>query len=109
MELKSKVRYFVIKASLIIFTYQLNVALHHLMGEETVDSTDYIPISDLDPPPVISFCPRQKEDKMKLKEWGWYWGQIYGDVRLLLAGKKDENETRETTGFFHSRYIISFL
>ena len=41
------------------------------MSKATVDSTEYIPITDLDSPPVITLCPRQEYDEEKLKEWGY--------------------------------------
>ena len=51
-----------------IFCYQIHNALDKLMGDETVDSTAYIPISDLESPPVITFCPIQSESMYKLVE-----------------------------------------
>ena len=50
------------------------------MDEETVDSTLYIPISDLKSMPVITFCPRQGPNMTKLKDWG------YEDEFYLFVG-----------------------
>ena len=80
MELQRKIRYFVIVASLIIFLYQMNTALHNLMSNETVDSTEYIPISELDPLPVLTFCPRQKVNTQRIHEFG------YSSVNELMEG-----------------------
>ena len=49
----------------------MNKALHLLMKNETVDSTQNINITDLDPPPLITFCPRQKVNTQKLDEFGY--------------------------------------
>ena len=76
-------RYFVVITSLIIFCDQMNIALHNLMGEETVDSTEYIPISDLEAPPVITICPRQREDKQKLKESSWGYFESIEKLKVL--------------------------
>ena len=76
-----RIRYFVILASLIIFCYQLNTALHHLMNVETVDLTEYIPISELDPPPVITLCPRIWGNSKILTNYG------YKDMSALIKGK----------------------
>ena len=54
-----------------IFCYQIHNALNKLMGDETVDSTAYIPISDLESPPIITFCPIQPESMYKLAELGY--------------------------------------
>ena len=62
MVLLQRIRYLVIVVSLVIFCYQIDVALYNLMSDDTVDSTEYIPISHLDPLPIITFCPRQEED-----------------------------------------------
>ena len=68
MELYNKIRNFVVIISLIIFFYQITVALHKLMSDSTVDSSEYIPISQLTSPPVITFCPRKQIDSKKLNE-----------------------------------------
>ena len=62
----------------------MNTALHHLMNEETVDSTEFISISDLESPPVITFCPRQGENKELLEEYG------YGDLSMLMQGNDNQ-------------------
>ena len=81
MEFQRRLRYIVIFVSLIIFCYQVKIALDNLISNDAVDSTENIPISDLDSPPVITFCPRQGVDDRKLKEWGhWY------HIRNLLKG-----------------------
>ena len=74
-------RYLVIVASIIIFFYQIKVALDNLMSENTLDSTENIHISDLDSTPVITFCPRQGEDTNKLDEWGFW------NLNLLIRGQ----------------------
>ena len=71
MELQRKIRYVIILASLIIFCFQINTALHHLINKNTVDSTEHISISELDSPPVITICPRQKQNTEKLAEYGY--------------------------------------
>ena len=77
------IRNFVIVASLAIFCYQINVALDNLMSNATVDSTKDIPISDLDSPPVITFCPRQEYDYEILDEWGnWFVDISFFSLRL---------------------------
>ena len=58
--------------SLGIFCYQINVALDNLMSKATVDSTEYIPISDLNSPPIITFCPKQAENRILLFKWGYF-------------------------------------
>ena len=80
MGIQRKIRYFVILVSLIMFCYQLNTALQHLMDEGTVDSTDVISISDLEAPPVVTFCPRQGAWYEKLAELG------YSNVYNLMQG-----------------------
>ena len=72
MTFQRSIRYLVIFVSLIIFCYQLHVALEHLLSIQTVDSTEYIPISDLESPPIITFCPRQVEDEKSLWELGYF-------------------------------------
>ena len=37
----------------------MKVALHNLMSEATVDTTEYIPISELETPPILTLCARQ--------------------------------------------------
>ena len=60
----------------------MRTALHQILSQETVDSTDYIKISDLDSPPVITFCPRQIDIyKKDLGEWGYWF------ARDLMAGQ----------------------
>ena len=82
MENQRRIRYFVIFVSLIIFCYQVNTALYNVMSDDTVDSTEYINISNLESPPVITVCPRQSINKQILQEWG-YKGHAY----ILLSGK----------------------
>ena len=71
MKVERKIRFFVILVSLIIFCYQIETAFYHLMSEATVDSTEYISISDLDSPPLITICPRQELNWQTTEEWGW--------------------------------------
>ena len=89
MEFQSRIRYFVILVSLIIFCYQLNIALYHLLREDTVDSSEYIPISEMDSPPIITFCPRQGADSQKMFGLGYgkHWYGITYSVDDLLQGK----------------------
>ena len=47
------------------------IALENLMSNATVDSTEYIPISDLKSPPLITFCPRQEQNLTTLKKHGY--------------------------------------
>ena len=88
IKLQNSIRYIVILASLIIFCYQFNTALLHLIGKETVDSTEYIPLSDAKSLPVITICPRQGQDFTRLNEWGYYtidyllYGNIF-DIKKL--------------------------
>ena len=84
MKILSVIRYFVILSSLIIFCYQLNVALQHLMGDSTVDSTELISISKLDSLPVITFCPNQGG---KLDKWG------YKSIIQLTKGIKSKKDS----------------
>ena len=76
------VRHIVILISLVIFCYQLKVAFDNVLSNATVDSTEYIPISDLDSPPVITVCPRQGVDDERLYELG------YSYIGHLLQGNK---------------------
>ena len=86
MTLHSRIRYFIILVSVIIFCYQFKVALNNLKSKATVDSTEYVQISDLDSPPVITFCPRQPINEGRLMEWGW--GAILRiNVNFLMQGK----------------------
>ena len=71
MDIVKQIRYFVIISSLIIFCYQFSRALHHLLGWETVDSTEHILVSHLDSPPVLTFCPRQDKNIEKFYEYGY--------------------------------------
>ena len=71
MKLQRIIRYSVIVTSLCIFCFQMKVALDQLMGNETIDSSEHIPISDLEFPPVITFCPRQGENSKVLEDWGY--------------------------------------
>ena len=82
MQVQRNLRYFVIVASLCIFCYQMNSALYQLMSEKSLDSTEYIPISELKSPPVITFCPRQTFGRLteydeglraKLDELGFFY------------------------------------
>ena len=82
MQVQGGIRCFVIVASVIIFCYQMILALARLMGDATVDSTEYISISDLDSPPVITFCSNQGADYRALIELG-YWS-----TEDLLNGNK---------------------
>ena len=51
-------------------------------------ATEYISISDLDSPPVITLCPRQEYDSKLLGEWGYSSSLFYatGDITDLLRG-----------------------
>ena len=92
MTLQRRIRYFVILVSVIIFCYQLKVALNNLMSDATVDSTEYIPISKLDSPPVITLCPRQGIDEAKIVELGYHikWeNSTYADFDGILAGNRE--------------------
>ena len=71
MEFEGRIRHIVIIISLIIFSYQLKVALEQLIGKETVDSSENIKISELETLPVITFCPRQGPDLAKLRDFGY--------------------------------------
>ena len=87
MESLRKIRFLLIFVSLIIFCYQLNTALQHLQSNDTVDSTEFIPISELDQPPVITFCPGQGSNLTRLAEYGYntknnLWK---GDIQQLEA------------------------
>ena len=88
MTLEYKIRYFVILASLIIFCYQLNITLYHLLREDTVDTSEYIAISEMDSPPIITFCPRQGADSQKMHGLGYgkHWYGITYSVDDLLRG-----------------------
>ena len=83
MEIKSCFRYFVILASLIIFCYQLYTALNHLLSEATVDSTQYIPISHLKYPPLLTICPRQEKTWKNIEDWGWE--EVADDYSILTG------------------------
>ena len=85
MELLKIIRNSVVVASLIIFCYQLYIALNNLMNEATVDSTENIPISNLDPLPLITFCPRQEVD-LKFQTTG------YSSIQHLTVGTMIVNE-----------------
>ena len=63
------------------------VALKNLKDDATVDSTEYIQVSDLDTPPTITFCPRQRVERQILIGLGYE--NWYGDSYSyhLLAGK----------------------
>ena len=61
----------------------MNIALHSLKEKVTVDSTEDVPISELETPPVITFCPQQEVDLDTLNEWGYF------KVRNLLTGTFD--------------------
>ena len=81
MKMDSIIRNIVILSSLIIFCYQLYTALHNLMSNTSVDSTEKIPISDLEYPPLITICPRQKQSILA------EWGNIMGDYgRFVMSG-----------------------
>ena len=71
MKNQNRIRYLVIVVFLGIFCYQIKVALVKLMSNGTVDSTEYISISELDSPPVITFCPTQGVDWNALYKWGY--------------------------------------
>ena len=85
MRVQQGIRNFVIAASLIIFCYQFIVALENVMSESTVDSTENIPISNLDPLPLITFCPRQEID-LKFQTIG------YSSIQHLTVGTMIVNE-----------------
>ena len=51
------------------------------MSKATVDSTEYIPISDLNSPPIITFCPKQAENRILLFKWGYF-----GSISNFLTG-----------------------
>ena len=89
MELQIQIRYLVVSASLIIFWYQLNTALDHLLREDTVDTSEYVSISDMDSPPIITFCPRQGANSQKMFGLGYgkHWYGITYSVDDLLQGK----------------------
>ena len=80
MKMDSMIRNIVILTSLIIFCYQLYTALHNLMSNTSVDSTEKIPISDLEYPPLITICPRQREDEKTVRELGYF------DIHFLMKG-----------------------
>ena len=66
----------------------MHVALENLMSDDTVDSSEYIQISDLDSPPVITFCPRQKLNSEKVDELGYYYlGMDIFTITDILIGK----------------------
>ena len=50
------------------------------MSNDAVDSTEYIPISDLESPPIITLCPRQGYYS-KLLEW-----RGYASIKDFLLG-----------------------
>ena len=68
----------------------MKVALDNLMSNATVDSTEYIPISDLEAPPIITICPRQREDQQKLKQSSWGY---FESIENLLQGILNPNYT----------------
>ena len=71
MKIQNLIRNFVILASVIIFCYQLTTALNKLLSDATVDSSEEVPISDLEYPPLITICPRQEKQWQSIKEWGY--------------------------------------
>ena len=87
MEFQRKLRNLLLLASLLIFCYQMKVALNHLFSNATVDSTEFIPVSEVTPP-IITFCPRQQVDAQQLNELGYASriGNTYSTYNLL-AGK----------------------
>ena len=97
METQIALRYVVILASLIVFSYQVHTALTQVLSGDTVDSTEYIPISKLDPPPIITFCPRQTiinnliMNEQKYKEWGQTLDKLgYYNEFDILTGMVEE-------------------
>ena len=70
MELQFSFRYLLILALFGFFCYQMRTAIKQIMSQETVDSTEYIQISDLNPPPAITFCPRQALNFLNAEEMG---------------------------------------
>ena len=91
MQIQRSIRYFVIVVSLIIFCYQMRVAIENLKSNATADSTENISISDINTSPVITFCPKQGADFDVLKEFGYT--RYYGDTESnsLMQGKKCVN------------------
>ena len=68
----------------------MNVALHNLMSNETIDSTKDIPISNLDSLPVITFCPRQQVNAPKIDELGYGSGGDSFSIMNILKGKDNQ-------------------
>ena len=81
---QKKIRYFIIIASLIIFCYQMKVAFENVLSNATADSTEYISISELDSPPVITFCPNQGIESASLDALG-YW-----TIEDLMNGNNED-------------------
>ena len=62
---------------------QINEALQQLLSGDTYDSTDYIPISDLEAAPLITFCiNRPLKHFVRINLWG------YANVGQLLTGNR---------------------
>ena len=71
MKIQNLIRNFVILASVIIFCYQLTTALNKLLSDATVDSSEEVPISELEYPPLITICPRQGKEWKSVEKWGY--------------------------------------
>ena len=74
MKYHNSIRYVVILISVIIFSYQISNAWKQLISKPILDKTEYFPITDLDNPPIITFCPKQpimNKSKELLKKWGY--------------------------------------
>ena len=64
----------------------MNVALDNLLSDVSVDSTEYVQISELEHPPIITFCPRQPINEIKLVQYGWGFVFMKMNVGLLMQG-----------------------
>ena len=74
MKFNNCIRYVVILISIFIFCYQISIAWKKLISKPTVDKTEYISITDLESPPIMTFCPRQHImdiSKKQLRKWGY--------------------------------------
>ena len=71
-----------------ILFLKVNVAMNKLQSKHTVDSTQSLPISEMDQPPVITICPQNEQNEIFLQEAGYKFNSVVHKYPLIefLAG-----------------------
>ena len=86
--LSKAIKWLILLISFIMFYIQAQIAVNSLRDPPVVDSTETLNIADVDPP-LITFCPLNQFNRIKIEEYGY---RYYGNLDYVLHGTSFKNK-----------------